>query len=510
MAANGDDRRILRGGPPDPGQAITLDGLAEGLRLLRAWAGSPSYEALKDRVNEIWAVAGRPRHERVGKTTVVDCFRAGRRRLNADLVTALVQALHPDQGYVTQWRQQLRVIEGEHTAAAQVRVRAGLPELAPGFTGRGAELTRLCRILGGAAPVLPPAGSGSACARPAGPRRARPAPVGAGDILATIAGGGPGPVAAITGMPGVGKTRLAAQVAHLLATRRQIERVLFVDLRGFHPEQPPADPGAVLDGFLRLLLAGGQEMPRGAGARAALYRRLLAGTRTLVVLDNAAGADQVRPLLPGVPCCPALITSRRRLHDLDRAVAVPIDVLGADEAAGFLHRAAPDVPLGHDPGAAARIAACCGRLPLAIVEVAAWMRATTGWTMTDHADRLEDRRRTGRLPCQVEREISGSYLALPAEARRMLRLLALHPGRSFDAWAAAALTGDVPGAGLRLLRDEHLIRYDGAGRYALHDLVRTFAVCRGHDEDRPAEHRAALARLARSDSFGISRLAARP
>jgi hypothetical protein len=87
---------------PDPGPAGTLDGLVERLRLLKVWAGDPSYESIKDRVNAAWAGAGRPPGDLVGKTTVVNCFRPGRRRLNPELVVAVVRALHPDAGYVAQ------------------------------------------------------------------------------------------------------------------------------------------------------------------------------------------------------------------------------------------------------------------------------------------------------------------------------------------------------------------------------------------------------------------------
>src|SRR3981081_2466757 len=90
---------------PDPGQAGTLDGLVERLRLLKVWAGDPSYERITGRVNTAWAAAGRPAGEVVGKTTIVRCFQAGRRRVNPDLVVAVVAALHPDAGYVAQWRQ---------------------------------------------------------------------------------------------------------------------------------------------------------------------------------------------------------------------------------------------------------------------------------------------------------------------------------------------------------------------------------------------------------------------
>src|SRR5688572_16529381 len=132
---------------PDPGGARTLDEFVEKLRSLRMWAGSPSYDAIKERVNASWAKAGRPGEELTKKATVVDCFKTGRRRLNTDLVVAIVQTLHPDVGYVSQWRQALRVISGETMAAAQVRVQDRLPTDLTGFTGRRAELDRIRRLL---------------------------------------------------------------------------------------------------------------------------------------------------------------------------------------------------------------------------------------------------------------------------------------------------------------------------------------------------------------------------
>ena len=84
---------------------------------------------------------------------MVDCFRPGRRRLNTDLVVAVVAALHPDVGYVTQWRQALRVIGGRTRAAAQVRVQDRLPPDLAGFTGRTAELDRLRQALHHGAPT---------------------------------------------------------------------------------------------------------------------------------------------------------------------------------------------------------------------------------------------------------------------------------------------------------------------------------------------------------------------
>ncbi|WP_097319789.1 ATP-binding protein [Paractinoplanes atraurantiacus] len=363
----------------------------------------------------------------------------GRRRLDNDLVLAIVRALCPDEDYVARWRRALRAVGGEAEAAARVSVQDRLPPELAGFTGRAAELDRIVSA-------------------------------GTGHL-------------AITGMAGVGKTQLAVRAAHLL--RERFERVLFVNLRGFHPDpgQPPADPGAVLGALLRLLGVPGRQIPYAVAARAEVFREKCG--RALVLLDNAADVEQVRPLLTGAPGCLTLITSR---HSLAGLHTLSVKVFGADEAAAFLGR--PD-----EPDAVARIARRCGYLPLALGLVAGHIRATPGWSLTDHADRLDERR---QLEGGVELALDLSYRDLPAEQRRLLRLAALHPGQDLDAYAVAALAGDEPHrveGRLDGLCGDHLLSRSAPGRYTFHDLVRAYAVEKGQDEDSPRERRAALTKL---------------
>jgi NB-ARC domain-containing protein len=242
----------------------------------------------------------------------------------------------------------------------------------------------------------------------------------------------------------------------------------------------------------------GQQIPHDLPARAAAYRGQLAGTHTLVILDDAADANQVRPLLPETPGCPVLVTSRRSLTDLHHATHVAVDVFTPGEALELLARATADVPVGRDRAALARIARRCGYLPLALGLVAGHIRDTPGWSLTDHADRLDERHDDRRLDTGVQRALNLSYRHLPTGPRRLLRRIALHPGPDLDAYAAAALAGDdlsSTEANLRHLGRDHLLQQANPGRYTLHDLVRAYATDRGGDEDPPPDRRTALTRL---------------
>jgi tetratricopeptide (TPR) repeat protein len=461
---------------PDPGGARTLDELVDRLRLLKAWSGAPSYETIKDRVNASWQGSGRPPADMTAKSTVADCFKRGRRRVDAELVVAVVAAMHPDPGYVAQWRQALRVVLSEIDAAGQVRVHDTLPDDLAHFTGREEALAGLWAAIG-----LPGGGSG------------------AGSGGGAAAGEPPaGRVVALEGMPGVGKTRLAVHFGHLLLRRLPFDHVLFVDLRGVHADQPPVAPGAVLDGFLRLLGVPGAGIPHDLDRREAAYRQQVTGRRVLVVLDNAVDEAQVRRLLPRSPGCAAIVTSRRSLAGLEAATRLTLDVFTPGEALSLLTRVAPALPAGDDPEALLRVARRCAYLPLALDLVGTHMGAKAGWTATDHAEWLDERHRSHRLDDAVDVALNLSYGGLPPAVQGTFRLLGTHPGHDADAYAVAALADvDLATAGEHLdrLAAEHLLRASAPGRYVFHDLVRAFAVHRAQEEDGASSRRAAISRL---------------
>jgi len=308
-------------------------------------------------------------------------------------------------------------------------------------------------------------------------------------------------ISAIDGMAGVGKTALAVRAAHELADAYP-DGQLFVDLRGFTQGMSPVDPADALDGLLRSLDVPGEQIPHDLDARAALYRTRLADRRMVILLDNAIGESQVRPLLPGAPGCLVLITSRARLAGLDNTEPVSLDVLPVHDAVALFTRCVGERgPAGGSADGLVEIVELCGRLPLAIRIAAARLRARPGWTVEHLAARLRDHRHRlaefeiGQL--SVMSAIDLSYRHLDATRQRMYRLLGLHPGPDIDPYAASALTADTVRSTVRLLDDlvdAHLLQEPVPGRYRFHDLLRAHAarVAAGRpDTGRPA----ALVRL---------------
>ncbi|MDT3399679.1 BTAD domain-containing putative transcriptional regulator, partial [Streptomyces sp. B1866] len=94
-------------------------------------------------------------------------------------------------------------------------------------------------------------------------------------------------VSAIAGTGGVGKTTLAAYVAHRVRTLFP-DGQLYAALQGTGPVA--AEPEAVLGAFLRALGTAESAIPDGLDERAAQFRVALDERRVLVLLDNARDA----------------------------------------------------------------------------------------------------------------------------------------------------------------------------------------------------------------------------
>jgi len=340
----------------------------------------------------------------------------------------------------------------------------GLPRLARHFLGRDEELRRLCALLDASPPV---------------------------EGLAS-------PVCAVDGMAGVGKTELALHAGRLLAGTLR-DGTVFLDLLGYTPDAQPLAPAEALDRLLRLLGVPPERVPADAADRAALYQATVAGRELLLILDNARTGAQVRPLLPAVPGCRVVITSRRRLTALDDVPYLSLDALGGEPAAELFSRIA-GVAAGEGP--VPRVVARCGRLPLALRIVAARYRDGAFGSLAELDRLLADEHERLALLDDGERSISAafavSYASLGTAERRLFRLLGLLPGTDADPYDAAALAGTgLPGARTLLARlaDSALLARPAGSRYAFHDLLRAYAADRAERDETEADRRAALIRL---------------
>ena len=307
-------------------------------------------------------------------------------------------------------------------------------------------------------------------------------------------------ISAIDGMAGIGKTALSVHAAHQLAARYP-DAALFIDLRAHTAGQEPVTPAVALDRLLRALGVAAGRIPDGLDERAALWRAELASRRVIVVLDNAASAAQVRPLLPGTPGSLTLVTSRRRLTDLESAYHISLDVLPPTEAIDLFARVAGPERAAVEPEPVATVVRLCGYLPLAIRVAAARLRSRPTWTVAHLAQRLsEGQLRLGELvtgDISVAAAFTMSYERLNPDQQRVFRFLGLTPAAEFDAHLVAALAGTDPvraGAMLEDLLDANLVAQPLPGRYRLHDLLREHAAALAARTEPEPGRRAATGR----------------
>jgi tetratricopeptide (TPR) repeat protein len=306
-------------------------------------------------------------------------------------------------------------------------------------------------------------------------------------------------ISAIDGMAGVGKTAFAIHAAHRLAAEFP-DGQLFLHLHAHTAGQRPVAPADALGSLLLTTGVAMRLIPHDLDARASMWRDRLAGMRMLILLDDAAGHEQVRPLLPGAPGCLVLVTSRRRLSALEDVGPLTLRTLPPAQAAQLFSRLIADPGAGAEPAAVAELMELCGHLPLAIGLLAGRLRSRSSWSVRYLAHRLEDAHdRIAEMQAEnvaVDAAFELSYRDLSADQQRLFRRLGLHPGREIDAYAAAALDGiDLPQARRRLdaLYDDHLVDEPLPGRYRLHDLIRNYARTLASRED--AGNESAIDRL---------------
>lgn len=395
-----------------------------------------------------------PGHERATELLMLALYRGGQR---AEALEAYQEAyrfaaeelgLEPGTELRTLQEQILRG-DGPPAVAPSVEPRpAVLPMRLPGFVGRAALVERIRDT------VLRDAATGTA-------------------------------VCGISGMAGVGKSALALHLAYELRDHFP-DGQLYAELAA--GSETPADTAGVLLRFLRLLGLDAESVPHNMAARAELFRARTSGRRILMVLDDVAGAAQLRALLPGSTGSAVLVSSRTPYTGVDGASWFDLDVLGAEESVAVLAGLAGAGRVAAVPASTARVVDYCGRLPLALRIVGARLAARPSWSMTRLATVLADQH--GRLDqlvaddMAVRTSIYAGYRLCTPRQRRTLCLVSQLDAPWFSAWEVAGLIDESLDAAVQLVEelvDARLVRVHrpadlaGAVQYDLHDLVRLFA-----------------------------------
>jgi tetratricopeptide (TPR) repeat protein len=306
-------------------------------------------------------------------------------------------------------------------------------------------------------------------------------------------------ISVIEGMPGVGKTALAIHAARMVGGQYP-DGMFYLNFHTHDPGSPSLDPAEALHRLLRMLNVPATQIPDTIGERAALWRAQLSRRRAVVILDDAARHDQIRPLLPVAGRCLVLITARRRLPELEGARALTLDLLSLDDAITLFTRiAGPSRARDTDEVAAA--VGLCGRLPLAIQLTAGRLAQGYPSRLADLVDELSQSPArlggTGTASPEVMSAFDLSYSALEPDHQRFFRRLGISPCSHVSMQAAAALGGGTVAEAekaLAALLDHHLLARAPAGHFRFHDLIRGYAAVRAREDPEP-EQRQAVGRL---------------
>ncbi|MBP2473493.1 DNA-binding SARP family transcriptional activator [Crossiella equi] len=466
-----DGVRALWGGTPFGGTPGPF-AEEERRRLEELWFGAQEQRAEMllevDRPTEVLGelaelVRRHPLRERPRLLRMLAFHRCGRR---ADALAefreareALIRELGIEPSVELQRCHQQILRSGPGQAGGGRPAPAQLPREVPPFTGRARELARL-RALGTE----------------------------------------PGAVLLLDGPAGVGKTALALRLAHELAESYP-DGQLFLDLEGYAADARPLTAAEAL-GHLLAGLGGSQPAETSPGRLLAQFRSAVAGRRLLLVLDNAASAHQVRPLLPGSPTCLVLVTSRNRMPGLaarDGARRLTVPPMSEAEAEALLaDLVSPPLP----PERARRLAQACDHLPVALRLAAELLEEGThalpdllaAPTLLHHLAAPDD------ACTSIRTLLSWTYRTLPEEAAALFRVLGHHPARELALTAAAAMADtdlDRTSALADLLCTVHLAERPCPGRLRLSGLTQAYARDLSGTQDPPGHHQVVLGRLVR-------------
>lgn len=302
------------------------------------------------------------------------------------------------------------------------------------------------------------------------------------ELVAAIAASPPRPVA-VHGPAGVGKSALALRAVRVAAPDFP-GGVLHVDLRAL------PRPGAyeTVARLLSLLGLASDEIAPGLDDALLQFGTATAGRRVLVLLDNATGEGQVRPLIAACPDCRFVVTSRPVLAALDDVDHLPLAPLPDDAAYALLTRLCGRDRV--DPEQVRRVARLCDNLPLALRIAGKRLAVRREWTMAAFADMLADEaHRLDLLTCgdlSVRSALDLDYRALrqcggPSDgsALALFHRLGERGMAGCGSTTAAGLLGcdrRTAWAALGRLADLRLMTSTAPDHYRMNGLTRLYAM----------------------------------
>ncbi|MFD9135563.1 tetratricopeptide repeat protein [Streptomyces bottropensis] len=297
----------------------------------------------------------------------------------------------------------------------------------------------------------------------------------------------------IAGRPGFGRTALAEELVRQV-TDGYPDGVLRTRLTEPDGTRVPVERAA------RELLGGlGLAAPAGADEDdlSEALREALADRRVVLLLDDAADAEQVDALLPDTPDSLVVAVSGGPLTGISDVRPCTLGGLDTKSAVELLERFSGSVRITVDPRSAEGLAEVCGSQPAALRLAGGWLAARPTVAVSDLAKQL--RAEDDDSP-PLARVLKLAYASLPPAAARILRLLALAPAGLVDPHIASGLAGCSVGAARTTLDDfvalGFLHQADTAlPQYEIPGCLQPLLWSLAESQERPGELRLARARM---------------
>ncbi|MDX3693083.1 tetratricopeptide repeat protein [Streptomyces europaeiscabiei] len=297
----------------------------------------------------------------------------------------------------------------------------------------------------------------------------------------------------IAGRPGFGRTALAEELVRQV-TDGYPDGVLRARLTEPDGTRVPVERAA------RDLL-GELGLPAPAGADeddlSEALREALADRRVVVLLDDAADAEQVDALLPDTPDSLVVAVSEGPLTGISDVRPCTLGGLDTKSAVELLERFSGSVRITVDPRSAEGLAEVCGAQPAALRLAGGWLAARPAAAVSDLAKQL--RAENDDSP-PLARVLKLAYASLPTTSARMLRLLALAPAGLVDPHIASGLAGCSVGAARTTLDDFVALGFlhqadAGLPQYEVPGCLQPLLWSLAESQERPGELQLARARM---------------